>query len=203
MRKLPHETIEHEMAIKLARKVATSRWPPSYAGLARQASRAANSVVLNLAEARWKSGASARASIRIALGELGEVASAMQLGRIRCWRQYVEPLYERLLPLAECEAAAPAPPAACEFVPRGKSKVGSSAPSPASVPSTPPRPSASRRSEEPGFPEEGSPWTHRFDSPDGLPRNMKDWEMLRRWMAAQEERIYTGEFDEELCDDQA
>lgn len=122
MQKLPHETIEHAMAIKLARRVATASWPQGYAGLGRQASRAANSVVLNLAEARWKSGAAARASVRIALGELGEVASAMQLGKLRCWRQLVEPLFERLVPLADCDASTPEPPVACEVVERPRSE---------------------------------------------------------------------------------
>jgi len=195
MRKLPHETVEHEMAIKLARKVATARWPPSYAGLARQASRAANSVCLNLAEARWKSGAAARASIRIALGELGEVSAALQLGKIRCWRQCVEPLYERLLPLAECDAATPEPPQACLTHQGGDGDRGSGSSG------TKRPPSKRRKSGKSGFPP-GSPWTHKFDSPDGLPRNLKDWEMLRRWMAAQEERIFSGEFDDKLCEEE-
>jgi len=31
---------------------------------------------------------------------------------------------------------------------------------------------------------------------------LKDWEMLRRWMAAQEERIFSGEFDDKLCEEE-
>ena len=199
MRNLPHETIEHALAIKLARRVATARWPSNYAGLSRQASRAANSVVLNLAEASWKSGKAARLSYRIALGELGEAAAAMQLGKIRCWRQLVEPLYERLLPLAECGASTPAPPAACSVA---SSSGGTSSSRPIPTSRTAPSPPSARPhggETESEFPP-GSPFMHKFDGPGGLPRNMKDWEFLRRWMAAAEERVHRGEFDAELCD---
>ena len=195
MYQLPHETEEHAMAIKLARRVANARWPREYAGLARQASRAANSIVLNLAEASWKSGKAARLSYRIALGELGETAAAMQLGKIGCWRQLVEPLYERLLPLAECSAVSPEPPQACLF----DKGVGESSGSRA--PATPQPPLRRRKPDESEFPP-GSPFDHKFDSPDGLPRNLKDWEMLRRWMASHAERFHAGEFDDEVCDEE-
>ncbi len=101
--KLPHETRAHELAIKLAQKVARARWPQQFANLRNQAVRAANAVVLNLAEAEWKSGKAAHASYRIALGELGEVAAAMQLVRIRYWRPPVEALYEELERLVDFE----------------------------------------------------------------------------------------------------
>jgi len=113
--KLPHETRAHELAVKLAQKVARARWPQEFANLRNQAVRAANAVVLNLAEAAWKSGKAAQASYRIALGELGEVAAAMQLGKIRCWRQPVEALYRELDSLAAFGPGPDAPLTGEEF----------------------------------------------------------------------------------------
>jgi four helix bundle protein len=195
MKKFPHEDEAHRRAIKLARKVADARWPREYAGLGRQASRSANSVVLNLAEGKWKTGASRRHSIRVALGELGETAAAMQLGKIRCWRQMVEPLYELLLPMAQCDLDVD-PPAACSTASASSASTGTSAPASSNGGRKKGQPAGSR------YPA-GPPWEYRFEgTPDGYPRTIKQWEFLRRWMANWAERIHRGEFDDELCDDE-
>ena len=186
MKKLPHETRAHDMAIKLARKAATARWPHQYANLRRQAVRAANSVVLNLSEAAWKTGNSAAASYRIALGELGETASAFQLGGIRCWRRQVEALYDELVPLAGCDFPGLEIPPVCSV-----------------TESLQDEPTGRPRSKKPSRFPKGAPWDHTFDTPDGLPRTMRDMDMLREWLDDYQERFNRGELDEWECDDWA
>jgi len=191
MKKLPHEDEIHRRAIRLARKVAKARWPPAFVGLRRQAVRAASSICLNAAEASWKSGKPKRQAYRIAAGELGELAAALELGGVRCWRRQVEELYALLLPLTGCTDDPPKEPEGCPL------------PSP-EAPPRPPRDRARGRKERKGggkFPP-GDPLDYRFPRASGLPISQEEAKWHREWLADYVARYSRGEFDHEICEDQ-
>lgn len=76
----PHETLDcYRLSVDIARWLATTRFPPRHADLADQATRAAQSVVLNIAEGMGREGQARRNHLRIALGSAAEVCAVLDL----------------------------------------------------------------------------------------------------------------------------
>ncbi len=76
----PHESLDcYRLAVSVARWVAAARFPSRHASLADQAVRAAQSVVLNIAEGAGRTGLPAKNHFRIALGSAAEVSAVLDL----------------------------------------------------------------------------------------------------------------------------
>ena len=76
----PHESLDcYRLSVGVARWIATTRFPARNADLADQALRAAQSVVLNIAEGAARHGPTAKNSFRIALGSAAETCAALDL----------------------------------------------------------------------------------------------------------------------------
>jgi len=76
----PHENLDcYRLAVGIARWVASARFPPRCANLTDQAVRAAQSVVLNIAEGAARGGPAGRNHFRIALGSAAELCSVLDL----------------------------------------------------------------------------------------------------------------------------
>jgi four helix bundle protein len=76
----PHESLDcYRLAVSVARWVAATRFPARNADLADQALRAAQSVVLNIAEGAARHGPAARNHFRIALGSAAETSAVLDL----------------------------------------------------------------------------------------------------------------------------
>ena len=75
----PHESLDcYRLAVSVARWVAAARFPSRHASLADQAVRAAQSVVLNIAEGAGRTGLPAKNHFRIALGSAAEVSAVLE-----------------------------------------------------------------------------------------------------------------------------
>ena len=76
----PHENLDcYQLAVAVARWVAAARFPPRCTHLTDQAVRAAQSVVLNIAEGAARGGPAGRNHFRIALGSAAELCSVLDL----------------------------------------------------------------------------------------------------------------------------
>lgn len=76
----PHENLDcYQLAVGVARWVASTRFPPRSSNLTDQAVRAAQSVVLNIAEGAARGGPAGRNHFRIALGSAAELCSVLDL----------------------------------------------------------------------------------------------------------------------------
>ena len=76
----PHESLDcYQLAKGVARWVASARFPARHSDLADQARRAAQSVVLNIAEGMALHGAARHHHLRIALGSASETCSSLDL----------------------------------------------------------------------------------------------------------------------------
>ena len=74
------ETMDaYRLAVKVARWVRRADWPDRHAHLKDQATRASESMVLNLAEGRLRGGKAGKNQIRIAHGSAGEVCAVLDL----------------------------------------------------------------------------------------------------------------------------
>jgi four helix bundle protein len=77
---LNHEMLDvYQVALEVARWVRTTRFPTGEAGLRDQAKRAADSVVLNLAEGCHAQGGNRARHFRIARGSAAEVCAVLDL----------------------------------------------------------------------------------------------------------------------------
>ncbi len=75
-----HETLDvYQLALSIARRLASRTWPKGQGWLRDQAVRASGSVVLNIAEGRGRAGDAGRNHLRIALGSVAEVAAIADL----------------------------------------------------------------------------------------------------------------------------
>lgn len=80
-----HERLDaYRLSLEVARWVAARDFPAGQASLRDQALRAAQSVVMNIAEGRGRGGAAGRSHFRIALGSAAETCAALDL---RCGPQ--------------------------------------------------------------------------------------------------------------------
>jgi four helix bundle protein len=78
------ETLDvYKLAVEVARWVRTTKWPSNTSHLRDQAIRAADSVVLNLAEGLSRGGRPGANHLRIALGSAGETLAALDLADFR------------------------------------------------------------------------------------------------------------------------
>ena len=78
--RFPHESLLcYQLALGVARWLAGVRFPPRQADLADQAQRAAQSVVLNIAEGSVRTGAVRRNHLLIALGSAAEACAVLDL----------------------------------------------------------------------------------------------------------------------------
>lgn len=78
-----HETLRaHQLAVEVARWVAKARFPKGSSSLQDQALRASQSVALNIAEGRGRSGQARRHHYEIALGSAAEACAALDLVEI-------------------------------------------------------------------------------------------------------------------------
>lgn len=76
----PHESLDcYHLAVAVARWVAATRFPARHADLADQALRAAQSVVLNIAEGAARRGPTSKNHFRIALGSAAEASAVLDL----------------------------------------------------------------------------------------------------------------------------
>ena len=76
----PHERlICYRLALKVARWLHATRFPRGATDLRRQAVRAADSVVLNIAEGASRQGDAAKNHFRIALGSAAETCAVLDL----------------------------------------------------------------------------------------------------------------------------
>ena len=70
----------YRLAVRVARWMRSTTWPAGTAKLRDQGTRAADSVVLNIAEGRMRGGVRAgRNHYRIALGSAGEAAAVLDI----------------------------------------------------------------------------------------------------------------------------
>lgn len=75
----PHERLDcYRLAVGIARWTLAQRFPPRCADLADQATRAATSIPLNIAEA-CRGGAAGRNHFRIAMGSAGELCAVLDV----------------------------------------------------------------------------------------------------------------------------
>jgi len=75
-----HERLDaYRLSLEVARWVAVQDFPAGQASLRDQAVRAAQSVVMNIAEGRGRGGAAGRNHYRIALGSAAEACAALDL----------------------------------------------------------------------------------------------------------------------------
>lgn len=78
--RFPHETLDcYRLAVEVARTCAAFTLPAGRAPLRDQLLRAADSVVLNIAEGRTRGGPSGRNHYRIAAGSAAEACAALDL----------------------------------------------------------------------------------------------------------------------------
>jgi four helix bundle protein len=76
----PHESLDcYHLAVGIARWVAATRFPARNADLADQALRAAQSIVLNIAEGAARHGPASKHHFRIALGSTAETSAVLDL----------------------------------------------------------------------------------------------------------------------------
>jgi len=76
----PHQQLDcYPLAVGVARWVQAQHFPPRCADLADQATRAAQSVVLNIAEGAARGGPAGRNHFRMALGSAAEVSAVLDL----------------------------------------------------------------------------------------------------------------------------
>jgi four helix bundle protein len=77
---LSHERLDvYQLARGVARWVRATRFPPGDSDLHNQARRAADSVLLNLAEGCYRSGADRLRHYRIAMGSAAEACAVLDL----------------------------------------------------------------------------------------------------------------------------
>ena len=75
-----HERLDaYRLSLEVARWVAATDFPRGHASLKDQAVRAAQSVVMNIAEGRGRGGDAGRNHFRIALGSAAEACAALDL----------------------------------------------------------------------------------------------------------------------------
>jgi four helix bundle protein len=75
-----HESLDvYQLALDVARWVATARFGSGNSDLRDQAVRASRSIVLNVAEGRARGGDAGRHHLRIALGSAAEVSAVLDL----------------------------------------------------------------------------------------------------------------------------
>ena len=75
-----HETLDaYRLAVEVARWVASVRFPRGSSGLKKQALDASQSVVLNIAEGRARSGDSRQYHYNVAHGSAAETCAALDL----------------------------------------------------------------------------------------------------------------------------
>ncbi len=80
MQQMPHEQlIAYQLALEVARWVRATRWPAGEAALKDQAKRAADSVVLNIAEAVGSQGGNRRKHFNYARGSAMETSAVLDL----------------------------------------------------------------------------------------------------------------------------
>ena len=80
MYEFSHESYDaYRLAVDVARWVRKTRWPAGSPHLRDQAMRAADSVVLNIAEGFGRAGAAGRNHFRIARGSAAEVCAVLDL----------------------------------------------------------------------------------------------------------------------------
>lgn len=76
----PHESLDcYRLAVGIARWIAAARFPARHAPLADQATRAAQSIVLNIAEGAGRGGPAGKNHFRMALGSAAEVSAVLDL----------------------------------------------------------------------------------------------------------------------------
>jgi len=76
----PHQRLDcYRLAVGVARWIQSQRFPPRCADLADQTTRAAQSVVLNIAEGAGRGGPAGRNHFRIALGSAAELSAVLDL----------------------------------------------------------------------------------------------------------------------------
>jgi four helix bundle protein len=73
----------YRLAVDVARWVRTTKWPTGASHLKDQATRAADSVVLNIAEGMARGGRPGANHLRVALGSAGEVLAALDVADFR------------------------------------------------------------------------------------------------------------------------
>jgi four helix bundle protein len=69
----------YRLAVSVARWMHATRWPPGMAHLKDQGTRAADSVVLNLAEGLSRGGKPGTNHLRIAIGSAGEALACLDI----------------------------------------------------------------------------------------------------------------------------
>ena len=78
-----HEHLDcYQLAVGVAQWMRASRFPRGSTDLCKQATRAADSVVLNIAEGASRSGDAAKHQFRIALGSAAEACAVLDLVRL-------------------------------------------------------------------------------------------------------------------------
>jgi four helix bundle protein len=83
VRYFDHEQlIAYQLAVEVARTVASARFPRGEADLRDQALRASRSVVLNIAEGRARGGGAGKNHYRIALGSAAETCAVFDLATV-------------------------------------------------------------------------------------------------------------------------
>jgi four helix bundle protein len=76
----PHQNLDcYKLSVGVARWVQAQRFPPRCTDLADQATRAAQSIVLNIAEGVGRGGPAGRNHFRIALGSAAELSAILDL----------------------------------------------------------------------------------------------------------------------------
>jgi four helix bundle protein len=76
----PFETLDvYRLSVSIARWMHATRWPPGMAHLKDQGTRAADSVVLNLAEGLSRGGKPGANHLRIARGSAGEALACLDI----------------------------------------------------------------------------------------------------------------------------
>ena len=78
--RFPFERLDvYRCALEVARWMRTARWPTGTSQLKDQGTRAADSMVLNIAEGSGRRGAAGRNHLRIAHGSAAEVVAVLDL----------------------------------------------------------------------------------------------------------------------------